>query len=104
MTMQAGFEALTNEAGEWDDTSRVLGHAARTVSGLELSAAQFSFVCFMTGVDDSYAQARQHVEDVLTAGARETGRLADALRDVRRDFESTDHAVVAKVKSVWIPE
>ncbi|WP_395696125.1 hypothetical protein [Nocardioides sp.] len=104
MTMQAGFEALTDEAVEWDDTSQALADAAGTVAGLQLSAAQFSFVCFMTGVDDSYAQARQHVEDVLTAGARETGKLADALREVRRDFQSTDQQVVADVSSVWIPE
>ena len=104
MTMQAGFEALTSEATEWDDTSRALSDAAGTVSGLALSAAQFSFVCLMTGVDDSYGQARQHVEDVLTAGAAETGKLADALREVRRDFESTDQSVVAEVQSVWIPE
>ena len=104
MTMQAGFEALTSEAAEWDATSQVLGDAAGTVSGLDLSAAQFSFICFMTGIDSSYGQARQHVEDVLTAGARETGRLAEALREVRRDFQSTDQQVVSEVQSVWIPE
>jgi hypothetical protein len=104
MTMQAGFEALTSEAAEWDDTSQVLADAASTVSGLSLSAAQFSFVCFMTGIDSSYNEARQHVEDVLTAGARETGKLADALREVRRDFQSTDQQVVGEVQSVWIPE
>jgi hypothetical protein len=104
MTMQAGFEALTSEAAEWDDTSRVLDDAAGTVAGLGLSAAQFSFVCGGTGVDASYALALQHVEDVLTAGARETGQLADALREVRRDFQSTDESVVHDVQSVWIPE
>ena len=104
MTMQAGFEALTSEAAEWDDTSRVLSDAAATVAGLDLTAAQFSFVCFMTGIDSSYGRARQHVEDVLTAGTRETGKLANALREVRRDFESTDQQVVGEVQSVWIPE
>lgn len=104
MTMQAGFEALTSEAAEWDDTSQVLSDAASRVAGLELTASQFSFVCFMTGIDDSYREARQHVEDVLTAGATETGKLADALREVRRDFQSTDQEVVAEVQSVWIPE
>lgn len=104
MTMQAGFEALTSEAEEWDDTSQALADAGSTVSGLVLSSAQFSFVCGMTAVDDSYAQARQHVEDVLTAGARETEQLADALREVRRDFQSTDENVVREVRSVWIPE
>ena len=104
MTMQAGFEALTSEAGEWDATSRALSDAASTVSGLGLTAAQFSFVCGGTGLDENYAQARQHVEDVLTAGARETGKLADALREVRRDFQSTDEDVVHQVRSVWIPK
>ncbi len=104
MTMQAAFEALTSEAAEWDDTSQALSDAAGTVSGLQLSAAQFSFISFLTGVDDGYSQARQHVEDVLTAAARETRKLADALREVRRDFESTDQQVVSEVQSVWIPE
>ena len=104
MTMQAGFEALTSEAAEWDVTSQALTDAASTVSGLQLSAAQFSFICFVTGVDDGYSQARQHVEDVLTAGARETKKIANALREVRRDFQSTDEHVVQEVQSVWIPE
>ena len=104
MTMQAGFEALTSEAAEWDDTSTALSDAASTIAGLSLSAAQFSFISSMTGIDSSYAQARQHVEDVLTAGAEETKQLADALREVRRDFQSTDQNVVHEVQSVWIPE
>jgi hypothetical protein len=104
MTMQAGFEALTSEAAEWDDTSQALSDAGATVSGLTLTSAQFSFVCGGIGVDTSYAQALQHVENVLTAGARETKQLAGALREVRRDFQSTDENVVHEVQSVWIPE
>ena len=103
-TMQAEFEALTSEATEWDDTARVLETAKNTVNGLELTAAQFSFVSFMTGVDSSYAQARQHVEDVLAAGQEESTQLANALRDVRNDFQSTDQAVREAVQQVWIPE
>jgi uncharacterized protein YukE len=103
-TMQAEFEALTSEAEEWDDTSAALDTAGSTVAGLQLSSAQFSFVSAMTGVADSYAQARQHVEDVLRAGERESTQLGDALRDVRNDFQSTDESVVNAVRSVWIPE
>jgi uncharacterized protein YukE len=103
-TMQAEFEALTSEAGEWDDTSTALDTAAGTVDGLQLSSAQFSFISGMTGVAESYAQARQHVEDVLRAGKRESTQLGDALRDVRNDFQSTDESVVNAVRSVWIPE
>lgn len=104
MTIQAGFEALTSEAAEWDDTSQALSGAAGTVAGLQLSSAQFSFISAMTGVDASYAQARQHVEDVLLAGIRETLQLADALRTVRADFQSTDQGVVSEVGSLWVRE
>jgi uncharacterized protein YukE len=103
-TMQAEFEALTSEAEEWDDTSAALDTARGTVAGLQLSSAQFSFVSAMTGVADSYAQARQHVEDILSAGQRESTQLGDALRDVRNDFQSTDQDVLNAVRSVWIPE
>ena len=104
MTMQAAFEALTSEASGWDDTSRALSDAATTVSGLQLSAAQFSFVCFMTGIDDSYAQARQHRRTSSPPARARPPQLADALREVRqRDFESTDQQVVSEVQSVWIP-
>ena len=103
-TMQAEFEALTSEAAEWDDTAAAVGTAAGTVAGLQLSSAQFSFVSGMTGVADSYAQARQHVEDILRAGERESAQLGDALRDIRNDFQSTDQGVRDAVAAVWIPE
>ena len=103
-TMQAEFEALTSEAAEWDETAAALATAAQTVASLELTSAQFSFIYAMTGVDVSYAQARQHVEDVLTAGQRECTELAEALRQVRADFQSTDSSVVQAVQGVWTPE
>jgi type VII secretion effector (TIGR04197 family) len=103
-TMQAEFEALTSEGGEWDDTATALGTAADTVAGLQLSSAQFSFISGLTGVADSYAQARQHVEDVLRAGQEECTQLGNALRQVRNDFQSTDQGVVNAVSALWTPE
>ncbi len=103
-TMQAEFEALTSEAEEWDDTAEALSTAAGTVAGLHLTSAQFSFISGMTGVAESYAQARQHVEDILRAGERESTQLGDALRDIRSDFQSTDQSVRDAVAAVWIPE
>lgn len=104
MTMQAGFEALTKEASEWDDTSQALSTAAGVVAGLQLTSAQFSFISAMTGVDSGYVQARQHVEDVLLAGTTETSQLAGALRSVRSDFQSTDASVVDHVGALWAPQ
>lgn len=104
MTMQAGFEALTSEAAEWDTTSEALATAAGTVATLLLSSAQFSALASTTGVASSYAAARQHVEAILDAGERETAKLADALRQVRADFQSTDQATVDAVSGLWAPE
>lgn len=104
MTLQAGFEALTTEAEEWANISQTLADAAGTVAGLGLTTAQFSWIASQAGVDASYETARQHVADVMLAGARETGKLATALREVRADFESTDDAVVADISAIWIPE
>ncbi|WP_370247030.1 hypothetical protein [Nocardioides sp.] len=104
MTMQAGFEALTQEAAEWDDTSDTLRAAALIAAGLRLETSQFSFVAFMTGVDTDYEAARQHVVDVTTAGMVETRKIADALREVRQDFASTDAGVVDRVRALWVPE
>jgi hypothetical protein len=104
VTMQAAFEALTDEAAEWDDTSGALDTAATEVSGLTLTSAQFSAMVIPTGVADRYEEARAHIEAVCRAGMKETKDLADALRQVRDDFQSQDQAVRDEVAGLWIPE
>lgn len=101
MSMQAGFEALTAEAEEWDTTSETLATAKAAAEGLYLSPGNFSFITFVTGVADSYEAARSHIVDVLSAGQTETKELADALRDVRNDFQSTDQGVRDAVDALW---
>ena len=102
--MQAEFAALTAEASEWDDTAEALSTAASTAAGLTVTASSFSFISQMTDVESTYQAAQQHVVDVCTAGQRETHKLAEALRQVRSDFQSTDSDVVDRVTSIWIPE
>lgn len=101
MSMEAGFEALTAEAAEWDTTSAALGTAKSEVEDLYLHENNFSFITFLTGVGTSYETARQHVLDVLSAGKNETDELADALRAVRADFESTDQARRDAIANLW---
>ena len=101
MSMQAGWEALTQEAGEWDTTSEALGTAKGEAEGLYLSPDNFSFITFVSGVAESYESARSHVVDILAAGKAETKELADALRDVRNDFQSTDEARRDAVAALW---
>jgi hypothetical protein len=101
MTLQAGFEALENEAHEWDDTSTTLVTAEGRVAGLYLSQAEFSWLASTTGVDGSYEDARAFVISVLGAGATETERLGNALRRIRADYDSTDQHVRDAVRADW---
>jgi hypothetical protein len=101
MTLQAGFEALDKEAGEWDVTSTTLGAAEGQVAGLLLSQAEFSWLASTTGVDSSYESARSFVSSVLGAGATETEKLGNALRRIRKDYDSTDQRVRDAVRADW---
>ena len=102
--MSADFQALSSEAAEWDTTSEALTTAADEAAALTLSASQFSFISLLTGVETSYAAAQQRVVDVCRAGATETAKIADALRQVRADFHSSDQGVVDDVSALWVPE
>ena len=104
MSMQAGFEALVTEAAEWDSTSDALSSAAGTVGGLGLTSADFSGLASTTGVDSSYEDARRFVQEVMEAGARETTEIANALRQIRADFDSIDQSVRDRVSANWVPE
>ncbi len=101
MSMQAGWEALSAEAGEWDVTSEACGTAKGQADGLYLSPDTFSFITFTSGVADSYEKARTHVVDILNAGKTETKELAEALRDIRADFHSTDESRRDAAAALW---
>ena len=103
-SMQAEFEALTDEAAEWDTTADALSTAAQAAAGLTIEASTFSFISQLIDVQTSYLAAQQRVVDVCSAGERETRKLADALRQVRQDFESTDADVVRAIGALWVPE
>ena len=104
MSMQAAFEALTNEAAEWDTTSQTLATAEVGAQDLYLDESNFSFITFLTGVGTTYETARQHVLDVLAAGRGETHELGEALRAVRADFESTDQSRRDAIAQLWQAE
>lgn len=104
MTLQADLDALTSEAGVWDTTADTLKTAGTAVDGLTLDESAFSFITFTTDVGATYAQAQTHVSTILWAGHTEAGNIANALRTVRSEYESTDAHTQAHVKGIWVAE
>lgn len=103
MTLQAAYQALTDDAAKWDATAKVLGDCATTVSALDLTSEDFSWIAPLTGLDDSYSATRAHVEEILRAGAEETHRIATALLKVRSIYEGSDTHARDGLHGVWDP-
>ena len=103
MTLQAAYQALTDDAGKWDATSKVLSDSAATVAGLTLTSEDFSWIGPLTGLTDSYSETRTHVEEILRAGAAETHRIATTLLKVRSIYEGSDTHARDGLHGVWDP-
>jgi len=103
MTIQAAMEALTSDAKRWDEVSTALSTASGTASGLALGSSVFPQLLGMSDLDldGIYTQLQSKVEHLLSEGSTETGAIADALVQVRKDFESTDQSVRDALKGVW---
>ncbi len=104
MTLNAAFEALNNEGKEWGTTSTALSDAAQQVAGLTLTSDDFGWGGSVTGLTDVYAQVQAHVAGYLQGGVAETAKLAEALPQVAKDFQSADQGVVSAVQALWVPE
>lgn len=104
MTLKASLDALTTDATAWDGVSTKLGTAATVSQELYLSLMTFPQICSDIPLHATYEDLRSKVEGLLTGGKTETDKIADTLRQVRTDFESTDKSEAAKYKSIWDPK
>lgn len=102
--LEIALAALEKEAEEWGDTQTALLDALSVVNMLNVSPEAFSFIDKTTGISSAYNSAVDHVRDVLNNGAVEMAIIAEALMKARKDFQSTDEAVAAEARKVWIPE
>ena len=103
MTIKAAMEALTSDAKRWDEVSTALSTASGTASGLTLGSTAFPQLLGLDGLDldGLYNRLQSKVQGLLSEGSTETGAIADALVQVRKDFESTDQSVRDALKGVW---
>ena len=103
MTIQAAMEALTADAKRWDEVSTALSTASGTASGLTLASGAFPRLLGMSDLDldGLYNRLQSKVQVLLAEGSTETDAIADALIQVRKDFESTDQSVRDALKGVW---
>lgn len=104
MTLQAAFDALETEAGNWDKTSGEISQATQAVAGLTLGPSDFGWGGGGSGLTATYGQVQAHIGAYLDGGVTETAKLADTLRQVSGDFQSTDQNVVADMRANWVPE
>jgi len=101
MDISVAVDALTSEAKIWDGIGDSLDDMKADVNGLDLHRGAFSFAG--TGVADAYASLYSQVLELLQQGSNETHGGADALRAVRRDFESNEAAIKDALAGLWDP-
>lgn len=102
--LRAALDALDSEAEEWYQTARTLLDGVAKANSLSITPNSFSFIDEFTGVSAAYDSAHSFVLNVLNNGATETTNIGDTLTKTRKDYESTDQAVAAEAKKVWILE
>ena len=102
--LEVALDALESEAKEWAEAQTALYNALAIVNTLDLDPEAFSFIDKMTGISNSYDSAISHVREVLNNGIIEMAVIAEMLMKARKDFQSTDEAVAAEARKVWIPE
>lgn len=99
---KVNFDALTKDAKTWDQVSTDLKTASGAVGAVDISRSAFSFAAL--DVFDTYAQVRQHVIDLLTAGATEADGGAAALLAIRTTLEANESAAVSEFGGMWTPK
>ncbi len=101
-TLKVALEALTADAALWDDAADAIGNARAAVAGLAIDYHDFS-VCGQNAAH-AYQAVRAKVEALLASGVTEVRGGADALREVRQEYESADTATREEVGALWEAE
>lgn len=99
MSFEASMEALASDSKAWQAASDTLASAQSSAGGLTIPEYAFSFA----GGDVAalYESARSYVEGYLQQGAKETGKAAETLLEIREDFMSTDAGERDRYNGKW---
>src|SRR6476469_7668080 len=104
MTLKVALEALSSDAGVWDDVSTTLGSARDSATGLTVTQGQMSWAADVTGLLQTYEAMRSKTERLLGGGATQTSTIAQGLRTVKTTYEGSDQAAVQRLSSAWTPK
>ena len=103
MTLEASLDALRDDAKVWDGVSDVLGGARSSCGSLTLTAHELTGMADRAGLVDLYEQVRAMVVELLGEGSTSADAIADALLDVRRQYQDDDRAARERLAGAWEP-
>lgn len=92
------FDALSKDATTWSTVATEIDGIRGAVESIEIYRGAFSFAAM--DVFDSYAQVRQQVIELLSAGAN---AASTALTDIRIAVEANEDAAVSEFGGMWTP-
>lgn len=90
MVMKASLQALTEAAAGWDGIGLELHNAYSDIVGYENSGSKFGWYADRAGIPQQHDTFIAAMADALLAGEKVMNDVADALRDVAKDFGATD--------------
>ncbi|MFQ6172657.1 hypothetical protein ACK8HX_13695 [Oryzobacter sp. R7] len=103
MSFRVALEALSADAGVWDEVSTTLDGASTTAAGLGLTTSQLSWAAEVVGLTATYESMRAKTERLLGEGATQTSTIAEGLRTVKTTYEGSDEAAKQRLESAWAP-
>ena len=98
---KAHFDALAKDATTWDGVATDMEAVKGSVQSIEIYRGAFSFAAM--DVADTYAEVRQRVIDLLSAGAGEATGASTALSKIRSTLEANEQAAVEEFGGMWTP-
>ncbi len=104
MSLEADLNALRDDVKLWDGVSTVLSTAQGSCASLTLSAHEFTGVADREGLVATYEQVRSFAATLLGEGSTNTGAIADALVDVRKQYMDDDAAARTRLAGAWDPK
>lgn len=99
--LEVALNALTDDAGIWNNVSKDLGAAKQAASDLDLTALHFSYIGDKLGMTELYRKIQEKMVRLLGEGEQHDAEVASALIAVRTTYEQEEQEGVHRMKGVW---
>jgi hypothetical protein len=101
MSLQAALEALHQDAGMWDEVSRVTNEAGQAAAGLTLTEDELSWASVNTPLLGTYQGLQDKIVRLLGEATTVYTGLSTALDKVAAAYEASDERAARDLKGVW---